>query len=36
MNLTNLLDYSNSIYNLGDNINSLKRKNVSIYSHAKR
>ena len=27
MNLTNLLDYSNSIYNLGDNINSLKRKN---------
>ena len=28
MNLTNLLDYGNSIYNLGENINSLKRKNI--------
>lgn len=27
MNLTNLLDYANSIYNLGENINSLERKN---------
>ena len=27
MNLTNLLDYGNSIYNLGENINSLGRKN---------
>ena len=27
MNLTNLLDYGNSIYNLGENINSLERKN---------
>ena len=28
MNLTNLLDYGNSIYNLGKNINSLERKNI--------
>ena len=27
MNLKNLLDYSNSIYQLGEKINSLERKN---------
>ena len=26
MNLTNLLDYSNSIYNLKEKINNIKRK----------
>lgn len=29
MNLTNLLDYGNSIYNLKENINSLERENVN-------
>lgn len=29
MNLTNLLDYSNSVYNFSKEINSVKRKNVN-------
>ena len=34
MNLINLLDYGNSIYNLGENINSLKRKNIQCDTEA--
>ena len=34
MNLTNLLDYSNSIYGLGEKINSVKRNNVSCPTKA--
>ncbi len=29
MNLTNLLDYSNSIYNFNGEINSVERKNTN-------
>ena len=34
MNLTNLLDYSNSIYGLGEKINSIKRNNVGCNTKA--
>lgn len=34
MNLIHLLDYGNSIYNLGENINSLKRKNIQCDTEA--
>lgn len=32
MNLTNLLDYGNSIYNFNEEINSIKRKNKNTYT----